>query len=365
MGNALTSTDCPEHWLGSPQGSPLTGRRIEYTVPDGTKQDSLLTVRSEDGETILVPLPAGASSGDCLFLMQRHDSSWHVGKKTTRFGFRLPPTSRIGDHLSLQMADGTKETFHISEGIQPGDVVFLERAADLSWSVSDISPLPEFDAAPSQTDCVTGQYSGLLALLREKGFVQQLRSQEGVLRVSVPFCGRLREHASLSDFLATHCLTCPGLREASIYATDFLDSWVIDWAVAERWCERVHPNIRLRTRVGDLAQEQLPAADLVIALHPEVSTGGYWFRIIGSVVQSCAGGVFVFGTFYEMEMKTLCNMIDMYKSESAVVEVFDNPHYATHALDSSMPHISFIVVVHTPAPASWAPASCECVTRYR
>ena len=351
MGNALTSTDCPERWRGQPQGSPLTGRRLAYTVPDGFKQDSLLTVRSED-ETIVVPLPAGASSGDALFLMQRRDSSWRVGKKTTSFGFRLPPTSRIGDRLTLQMADGTEEVFQMSEGMQPGSVVYLERAADLSWSVKDISSLPEFDAAPSQTDWVTGQYHCLLALLQEKGFVQQLRSLEGVLRVSVPFCGRLREHASLSNFIATHCLACPGMQEASIYATDFLDSYILDWAIAERWCERVHPNIRLRTRVGDLAQEQLPPADLVIALHPEVSTGGFWFRIIGSVVQSCAGGVCVFGTFYEMEMNTLCNMIDMYKSESAVVEVFDNPHYASHALDSSMPHISFIVVVHTPAPGT-------------
>ena len=112
-------------------------------------------------------------------------------------------------------------------------------------------PLPDTYQRPpvAPHESFAGPYHRLLDLLRVRGDLAHLRaSDDGMLRVAIPFCGSLREHAALCDFLAAQCLTRPNIRAAVVDASDLSDSHATEWAMAERWCEATHPRIALRTR---------------------------------------------------------------------------------------------------------------------
>merc|ERR1712232_1437051 len=118
------------------------------------------------------------------------------------------------------------------------------------------------------------------------------------------------------------------VRGIDILASEVSDAYSFPWAVASRWFSKIHPQIRLRMCVRDLAITALPIAGLTLAIHPEVTKGGCWFPIVGSVIRS-NGGLCVFATFYEEEMQTVLNMVDMYAVEDTEVEVLENPYYMT------------------------------------
>merc|ERR1711933_129407 len=178
---------------------------------------------------------------------------------------------------------------------------------------------------------VCGPYSAALQLVKGMPCLESIPvSRDGVLQVNVPFCGRFQEYVQLCDFVAEHCLSRPGIRKAIIFGTEALDTYYYDWGLAQKWCSKVHPQIELNICVRDLSEDPLPMAGLTIGIHPEVTKGGYWFPIIGSLVKSTIGGLCLFATFYEDEMQTIINMINMYKSENSKVEVINNPYYDVH-----------------------------------
>jgi len=54
----------------------------------------------------------------------------------------------------------------------------------------------------------------------------------------------------------------------------------------------------------------------------------------------------MFATFYEAEMQTVCNMVNMYKSDGTTVEVVENPYYNNKSLDTSeQPSMRYIILV--------------------
>eukprot|EP00435_Cladocopium_sp_Y103_P010558 s305_g2.t1 len=186
------------------------------------------------------------------------------------------------------------------------------------------------------------QYQAILDALKGKGYLDRLCPDEsGVLNVGVPFCGHFHEYITLGNFLVKHRLEMPGVEGFSIFGMELFDDYVRDWALAQRWLWR--QQISCCIEAGDLAQDPTPRAQWVIGIHPEVTKGGPWFRIIGSLLHSCSG-LCTFATFYEEEKQTLLNMIDMYKVEGASVESFENPFYAANELGCH-PAMRFIVVV--------------------
>eukprot|EP00931_Biecheleriopsis_adriatica_P107244 TRINITY_DN81595_c0_g1_i1.p1 TRINITY_DN81595_c0_g1~~TRINITY_DN81595_c0_g1_i1.p1 ORF type:complete len:377 (+),score=81.76 TRINITY_DN81595_c0_g1_i1:36-1166(+) len=340
----LTAADCPDRWAGLPSASPLTGKCISFKVPDGSVPGCILKVPTAEG-TVDAALPETCSVGDPMVIMQREDLSWRASRKTTKLSFRLPRRPP-GTQLAFRVADGSKVVFAVPEHLEPGTLVVLKRDADGGpWSYEGSQMLPAFTTTPWQPEWATGQYRCILQTLKDRGYTKNLPSLHGALRVSVPFCGNFNEYATLGSFLAEHCLQ--GLDSAEIFGLELSETCALNWAIAQQWFENTHPNIALEIRCGDLAEEVLPPADLTIGIHPEVTKGGCWFRIIGSIVRSSVGGICVFATFYEVEMKTLVNMIDMHKVEGTTVEVMENPFYENHEKPPHAP-MSYIIVVDSP-----------------
>eukprot|EP00812_Abedinium_dasypus_P008593 NODE_2345_length_952_cov_561.925307.p1 GENE.NODE_2345_length_952_cov_561.925307~~NODE_2345_length_952_cov_561.925307.p1 ORF type:complete len:202 (+),score=69.90 NODE_2345_length_952_cov_561.925307:205-810(+) len=193
-----------------------------------------------------------------------------------------------------------------------------------------------------------GPYRGLLRVLSERGYPRQQQlplDAAGRLHVGVPFCGSFWEHAHLGSHLEEN-LALFGAAGADVLATDILDTYALRWAFAERWgVGDEHPQIRVRMCVKDLALDPFPEVGLCIAMHPEVTKGGIWYQIIGSLVKSTRRGLCAIATFFEYEMKTVCNMVEMYPSEGTVFEVIDNPFYDSHEVREA-PELRYIVLVY-------------------
>lgn len=122
----------------------------------------------------------------------------------------------------------------------------------------------------------------------------------------------------------------PGVEDIEVLATELFDHYAFPWAALQRWSRHAHPRIKLRTRLQDLAADPLPDAGLTLAMHPEATKGGAWFPIIGSIINSTRAGVCVFAMFYDHELQTVLNMVDMYSAEGSNVDVAENPYYASH-----------------------------------
>ncbi|CAK8993796.1 unnamed protein product [Durusdinium trenchii] len=340
----LTAADCNARWRSLPQWRPLNGRRIQFQVPslpDGG-DNVMLQIPMPDGSKLEVPLPERCAEGDWLSLFQRADLSWKVVVKKKRFSFVVPKECQGGDVLTLSPSDQISLSFTIPENVEPYNVVTLAQEGD-EWAFAQCAVLPPFSETPFQPDWTTGQYQQILNALKSKGYVDRLRPDpEGVLHVSVPFCGHFHEYVTLGNFLAESASAVPGVGKISVFGMELFDDYIRDWALAERYLWRKH-GIECRVEQGDLAEEPIPTAQWVIGIHPEVTKGGPWFRIIGSLLRSCTG-LCTFATFYEEERQTLLNMVDMYKLEGAKVEWFENPFYASEEVGLH-PAMRFIVTV--------------------
>lgn len=277
-----------------------------------------------------IPLPEGAVAGDVLSLTHWPDRTWKVKRQSTTFAFVLPEC-QVGDVLKREVPDGTVLSFVVPEGLEPGELVTLTLQED-EWALDKVYVLPDTEAVPQQSESIVGPYVAALGVIRESGHLSRLpMDSNGILQVSVPFCGRFQEYALLGSFLAEACLPLPGVKGIRVLGTEFLDRYYYDWAVAQKWYREHQPQLQLHLCVRDLAENPLPHAALTIGLHPEVTKGGCWFAIVGSVVRSTRGGLCLFATFFEDEVQTVLNMIDMYKSEGTTVEVVANPYYGNGA----------------------------------
>eukprot|EP00913_Durusdinium_trenchii_P020506 g19264.t1 len=291
----LTAADCNARWRSLPQWRPLNGRRIQFQVPslpDGG-DNVMLQIPMPDGSKLEVPLPERCAEGDWLSLFQRADLSWKVVVKKKRFSFVVPKECQGGDVLTLSPSDQISLSFTIPENVEPYNVVTLAQEGD-EWAFAQCAVLPPFSETPFQPDWTTGQYQQILNALKSKGYVDRLRPDpEGVLHVSVPFCGHFHEYVTLGNFLAESASAVPGVGKISVFGMELFDDYIRDWALAERYLWRKH-GIECRVEQGDLAEEPIPTAQWVIGIHPEVTKGGPWFRIIGSLLRSCTGSKLFF-----------------------------------------------------------------------
>eukprot|EP00927_Polykrikos_kofoidii_P037210 TRINITY_DN31376_c0_g1_i1.p1 TRINITY_DN31376_c0_g1~~TRINITY_DN31376_c0_g1_i1.p1 ORF type:complete len:374 (-),score=55.32 TRINITY_DN31376_c0_g1_i1:129-1250(-) len=340
----LTAADCdPALREPPPQDVTLLERVLEFQVPPGSVPGCRLELMLGD-EKLTVVMPDLAVEGDWLCVRQRSDGSWRVGRKATSFGFALPEWAP-GEKHSLPGPDGNHLGFVVPEGLDPGDVMIFRREGQNPWSFHSAEKLPEFNESPPLLKTVAGPYVAILELLENRGILGKLPvDEDGILQVSIPFCGRFHEHGVLANFLSKQCSSLEGVVGANILATEVIDSYSLDWAVASRWCKRMHSDVTLETSVHDLSADSLPEASLVVGIHPEVTKGGGWFRIIGSILQSGRKGLCLFTTFFDFEMKTLLNMVDMYKEEDAIVEVVENPYYDNHE-KPQFPPMRYLVLV--------------------
>mmetsp|Transcript_101298 Transcript_101298/g.315717 ORF Transcript_101298/g.315717 Transcript_101298/m.315717 type:complete len:377 (+) Transcript_101298:22-1152(+) len=306
---------------------PPALRRMNFRVPEGCEADCLLRLPSPGGGDCLeLALPHGLAAGDAASALQSADGRWRVVRRPDRFAFLPPEGCEAGETLRLQLPDGTFLGFEVPEEAL-GNLVELRREGE-AWLLEQVCVLPEVGRTPKQSEVLRGPYAAALELLSTGGHLQGLPVDgEGMLQVNVPFCGRFQEYCLLGDFIAEHCLTLPGVRGARLLGVESLDSYYQEWAIAQQWFRRHHPGIEVHLLVRDLTEHPLPEAGLTIALHPEVTRGGGWFPIMGSVIRSARRGLCVIATFYEDEMRTALNMVDMYRTDGRTAKVVQNPYY--------------------------------------
>ncbi|CAE7242458.1 pth [Symbiodinium necroappetens] len=309
---------------------PSAKRRFSFQLPSTSEPGCFLTFRLPEGEKVSVQMPEGLQGGETAMATQRPDGKWRLTRKPTHFTFAVPPGAKPGQVLKPQLPDGTFLHLELPENVQPGHLVELKNLEG-TWAVVRIVELLQVARNPPQTETLRGSYLAALEHLRQSGGLRALQADtDGMLVVNVPFCGRFQEYAMLGNFLAEHCLTLPGVKGIRIFATDSQDKYHYDWAVAKRWFAEFHPQIEVQLSVRDLHIDSLPRAALTVATHPEVTRGGTWFPIIGSIVRAAAKGTCLFGTFFEDEATTLTNMVNMYKTnDQTSCEVSENQYFMT------------------------------------
>eukprot|EP00929_Paragymnodinium_shiwhaense_P076415 TRINITY_DN39296_c0_g1_i1.p1 TRINITY_DN39296_c0_g1~~TRINITY_DN39296_c0_g1_i1.p1 ORF type:complete len:825 (+),score=133.32 TRINITY_DN39296_c0_g1_i1:96-2570(+) len=332
----LTEKDCDRSRpLPPPPGSQhrtAEGGAIEFSLPPNCQAGDILNVpMSKDGPIVQVAAPGSASAGELVSMSKRPDGSWRIMKVQTKLSFVVPECT-AGEKVQITAPDGRLLGFPVPAGVSPGDIILLKREGR-SWAFDAAKLMPSVLPRPVPTEDRTGPYLGILDVLRQRRVLQRLAAMPAsaeTIHVNAPFCGRLDEAACLTDYLAEAFDSCPSLQTVKVFATDVADGYLHEWALAERWCERQHTKrVLLQTGVCDASEEALPEAALTIGIHPEVTWGGAWFQIIGSILRSSAAGLCLFATFYECEMQTLVNMVNMYRSESSKLEVLENPYYAS------------------------------------
>eukprot|EP00929_Paragymnodinium_shiwhaense_P037531 TRINITY_DN19988_c0_g1_i1.p1 TRINITY_DN19988_c0_g1~~TRINITY_DN19988_c0_g1_i1.p1 ORF type:complete len:373 (-),score=69.17 TRINITY_DN19988_c0_g1_i1:139-1257(-) len=356
--HALTAKDCPPDLripAPLPEGSdppPDEALAIEsIVVPEGSPNGCILRVEVDGGVYVDVRLPVTAAGGDALNVVQRPNGTWKAYKRTTAWSL-LIPEGAPGQSLTVALPDCTQLALEIPESVKAGQILNLEQS-DGAWGIKNAVNMPPAERIPKLVVDATSNGTSIqepliecLKLVRERGYLQGAKlDKAGVLHVVVPFCGTFTEYALLGNYLADSASCIPGWSgAANVLATDICDWHSFQWAVASRWYSQVHPSMKLTTCVKDLATDSLPEAGLYISIHPEVTKGGPWFAIVGSIVQACRG-LCVFATFYEAEMKTLVNMVNMYKTDSTKVEVVENPYYDGKDTATTEPLMRYLVLV--------------------
>lgn len=330
---------------------PQPQRRLTFSVPMGSEEGCILSIPLQDGQ-LSKELPRGLSGGDTALAVQRPDGHWRVLRKPNYFAFLLPSGATAGKALKQQLPDGTILHFEVPEGVRPGHLVELQSSGSIgsSWQLKQVVELTEVQRIPDQTSTIRGPFLAALEFLRQgtQGLNQVQPDADGMLVVNVPFCGRFQEYAMLGNFLAEHCLTLPGIKGVRIFAADSSDSYYYEWAVAKRWFAEFHPEIEVHLQVQDLQMDPLPKAGLTIALHPEVTRGGSWFQIMGSVIKASQGGVCLFAVFFQDEVSTLMNMMDMYDETCREKQLVENIHWKDQVVNGATPpskRMNFLVLV--------------------
>mmetsp|Transcript_35052 Transcript_35052/g.96924 ORF Transcript_35052/g.96924 Transcript_35052/m.96924 type:complete len:369 (+) Transcript_35052:86-1192(+) len=320
---------------------------IHIMVPQGTEPGCCLRVEVAGGQFELIPLPPTVSAGDMMVVAHRADGSWRGCARTEEFSFLVPPDADAEQTVSLP--DGSSLCFEMPNNVKAGQILNFQLLKEGGWTIKDAYSLPPMVRTPSALELVSGPYADVLEVVRSRGCLERLPVDgKGVLHVNVPFCGGFQEYAVLGNYIADHCLSRLDVCEATILATDISQAHSFFWAVAHAWYAEIQPEIRLQTCVKDLSLDPLPEVGLCIAIHPEVTKGGPWFQIIGSIVRSCRG-ICVFSTFYEEEMQTVVNMVGMYKRDGTVVDVVENPHYDSRDRPQAS-DMRYIILVQAPAP---------------
>ena len=330
---------------------PQPLRRLTFPVPMGSEEGCILNIPLQDGQ-LSKELPRGLSAGETALVVQRPDGQWRVLRKPKYFAFLLPAGATAGTAVKQQLPDGTFLHFDVPEGVGPGHLVELQSSGN-SWQLKQVVELTEVQRIPAQTPTIRGPFLAALEFLHAQGLSLVPADADGMLVVNVPFCGRFQEYAMLGNFLAEHCLKMPGIKGVRVFAADSSDAYYYEWAVAKRWFAEFHPEIEVHLQVQDLQMDPLPRAGLTIALHPEVTRGGSWFQIMGSVIKASQGGVCLFAAFFQDEVATLMNMMDMYDETSREKQLVENAHWKSPVKGEQPPskRMNFLVLVKPSKPS--------------
>jgi hypothetical protein len=179
---------------------------------------------------------------------------------------------------------------------------------------------------------------------------------DGSLQVSSPFCGRASELPLLIAWLERH-RSAWGARQMHILGTDIQQSET--WQHRMQAVRQGHPGLELDLHVADLSVEQLPAASLVIGLHPEISMDrlkgngasadrpSLWQRIVTSVLSAAKQqrGLCVLACYYKFETRTVMGMCgdDVHRCQ-----VFENPYWHGKHVDETrdMPFMRYLIIIN-------------------
>lgn len=350
----LTAADCPPRLkvpTPLPEGTDVTQpeellQLITIEVPAGSPPGCSLRLALEGGKPVDIRLPPGASPGDELMLAQMAaDGSWRAAPRLRDWS-ELISSDGIEAERVVHLPDRAAFQYEVPSGARPGQIISFTMLGGGEWGIKNVCSVP---ATPSNVAPeLSGPLGALLKVIGERGRLDRLPvDRHGVLHVSIPFCAGFFEHVALGKFIAEECLSQSHISGAAMLATEIVGTYSFPWAVAQKLYAKVHPNIKLDFCVRDLSVDPLPAAGLVIARHPEVTKGGFWFQIMGSLIQCCRG-LCVFATFYEAEMQTVLNMVDMYKREGTTVDVVENPHYDSHK-EAEATEMRYIILVSAPS----------------
>uniref|UniRef100_A0A7S4VP40 Uncharacterized protein n=1 Tax=Alexandrium monilatum TaxID=311494 RepID=A0A7S4VP40_9DINO len=193
-------------------------------------------------------------------------------------------------------------------------------------------------------------YQALLEALAARGAFDGLPVDgAGCLDLALPFCGSCSEAPLLLSFLAERLLDGRGPASSIRAAGCDSDGEVLE-AYGRRWeawtAHALGPRVRLELRHRDLAAEALPAAGLILGVHPLVSGVGaeaVWRRILANVLQArVPGGRCIFATFYDHEAQKVQRMCLELGSQSEIVE---NPFYQGYPRKAEGTHLRFAVLV--------------------
>ena len=363
----LGSADCDESLPVPIPGTwaeccelPQPLKRMTFAVPMGSQEGCILNIPLRDGSQLCKELPRELTAGDMALAFQRPDGRWRIIRKPSRFAFLVPPGAVAGQTVQPQLPDGTRLHFEVPHGVAPGHLVELQTVGG-AWQLKQVVELTEVQRTPAQTPTIRGPFLAALDCL--KSSLGQLKPDaDGFLVVNVPFCGRFQEYAMLGNFLAEHCLPLPGIKGARIFAADTSDRYYYEWAVAKRWFAEFHPEIEVHLQVHDLQVDPLPRAGLTIALHPEVTRGGSWFQIMGSVIRASEDGVCLIAAFFQDEVATIMNMMGMYDETCRDKQLIENSHWKGNATTAqqlpSLPSKRMnILLLITPSKSSAKPTS--------
>eukprot|EP00928_Gymnodinium_smaydae_P048006 TRINITY_DN32055_c0_g1_i1.p1 TRINITY_DN32055_c0_g1~~TRINITY_DN32055_c0_g1_i1.p1 ORF type:complete len:408 (+),score=83.48 TRINITY_DN32055_c0_g1_i1:35-1225(+) len=360
----LTEKDCEARWRSLPQLSRMVGPCYQLEVPETAMKGCELRVPYvRDGMIspyVSLKLPDHISAGDTVAATRREDNSWRLVRKSDHIGFTLPQCEPDVT-FTTALPDGSPMDFQMPRDLSPGDFVSLRRRKDQKgeWAIESATTA----AALLKASCAEAkpEYEALLeVLIKVKCFDNIPLDENGDYRVHIPFCARFSEHRALGRCLEEQILS-RGAKQVKIFATELSDRYYRDWAAASTWYKKNMPRISLQAKVADLAEDMPPRnIGLCIGVHPEVTKGGCWFAIVGALLQGMVeGGVCVFVTFYEVEMITVVNMIQMFGTDKQIrqVDVVNNPYYDSHPCPEHPPMRYIIIVRDDGVDANSAPNS--------
>lgn len=211
------------------------------------------------------------------------------------------------------------------------------------------SPEDFFTPCPSEW---RGPYAGMLELLGSHRWLQELDEglrlvdREGVLRVSLPFCGSVQELPVLAAFLAERFLNRPGVRTIRIMGSD-IDNWNLKggyWHQKGKFFSRKYTGMQVEFRQLDLSKEAHPDSMLMFGMHPECTvTTSPWPRILANVIRATKG-ICVIATFKEGEMEVVR---DICVEMGTIHEVHMNPYWSSHPLPQGTipPFLQYLVLI--------------------
>eukprot|EP00445_Apocalathium_hangoei_P042477 CAMPEP_0203971680 /NCGR_PEP_ID=MMETSP0359-20131031/98601_1 /ASSEMBLY_ACC=CAM_ASM_000338 /TAXON_ID=268821 /ORGANISM="Scrippsiella Hangoei, Strain SHTV-5" /LENGTH=600 /DNA_ID=CAMNT_0050909665 /DNA_START=44 /DNA_END=1846 /DNA_ORIENTATION=- len=235
----------------------------------------------------------------------------------------------------------------ISMAAPPAAVASTGGQAAMSVALATaITWVKQREAAPDQRD--QAYLSFLRALSTEWRVLEGLPTDaSGTLHVSTPFCQQFFEAPLLLPFLKEHVLDTGRAKGIATFGSDVKPEpfW---WPAWEEWVPcMLGPHVVLHLKAQDLARELPAAAGLVLAVHPEVTTGGPWPVIIANVLRSCVpGGRCVFATFYAQEAEEVARIC---RSVGVPCSVRESPFYAGRPATEVGTFLRFAVIAGGPS----------------